>query len=356
MRPMARALVIHPGALGDVLLAAPALAHLRTLRLAPTLAVASHLVGLWGQSGLVERAIDLEALQLHRLFVEPVGGIAMESLLGYDAVVSWLGAGDRVYRSSLRGLACPVVIARAAPSPDTRDHVSQHLLDTLAPLGPVPASLPEARLGVAAASRAEAAAWLTARGIRPGEAVALQPGAGSAAKVWPGYGALAGRLRAAGVPVIAHAGPADAGIITSLVTAGVLDVSDVARDWPLTRVAALFTLVGGTVGNDSGPTHLAAAVGCPTVALFGPTDPARWAPPGRHVRVVAGRGLGAPWEDVGVERVAAVLRELRARAAGDVTAIRMHAALGFAPSGHIDNLPQGTRELLFYRRVPSRRI
>jgi GNAT superfamily N-acetyltransferase len=38
------------------------------------------------------------------------------------------------------------------------------------------------------------------------------------------------------------------------------------------------------------------------------------------------------------------------------SAIRMHAALGFTPSGHIDNLPQGTRELLFYRRVPPRRI
>jgi GNAT superfamily N-acetyltransferase len=37
-------------------------------------------------------------------------------------------------------------------------------------------------------------------------------------------------------------------------------------------------------------------------------------------------------------------------------AIRMHAALGFTPSGHVDNLPQGTRELLFYRRVPPRRI
>jgi ribosomal protein S18 acetylase RimI-like enzyme len=37
-------------------------------------------------------------------------------------------------------------------------------------------------------------------------------------------------------------------------------------------------------------------------------------------------------------------------------AIHMHAALGFTPSGHIDNLPQGTRELLFYRRIPPRRI
>ena len=32
----------------------------------------------------------------------------------------------------------------------------------------------------------------------------------------------------------------------------------------------------------------------------------------------------------------------------------MHAALGFAPSGHIDNLPQGPRELVFYKRIPPR--
>jgi predicted GNAT family acetyltransferase len=38
----------------------------------------------------------------------------------------------------------------------------------------------------------------------------------------------------------------------------------------------------------------------------------------------------------------------------NTTSIRMHTALGFVPSGHIDNLPQGTRELLFYKRVPPR--
>jgi GNAT superfamily N-acetyltransferase len=38
----------------------------------------------------------------------------------------------------------------------------------------------------------------------------------------------------------------------------------------------------------------------------------------------------------------------------NAVSIRMHTALGFAPSGYIDNLPQGTRELLFYKRVPPR--
>jgi len=38
----------------------------------------------------------------------------------------------------------------------------------------------------------------------------------------------------------------------------------------------------------------------------------------------------------------------------NTASIRMHTALGFTPSGHIDNLPQGVRELLFYKRVPPR--
>ncbi len=40
----------------------------------------------------------------------------------------------------------------------------------------------------------------------------------------------------------------------------------------------------------------------------------------------------------------------------NAVSIRMHAALGFVPSGHIDNLPQGSRELIFYRRIPPRGI
>jgi ADP-heptose:LPS heptosyltransferase len=39
------------------------------------------------------------------------------------------------------------------------------------------------------------------------------------------------------------------------------------------------------IGNDSGITHLAAAVGTPVLALFGPTDPAVWGPRGRNVRI-----------------------------------------------------------------------
>ena len=53
------------------------------------------------------------------------------------------------------------------------------------------------------------------------------------------------------------------------------------------------------VGQDSGVTHMAGLMGVPTIALFGPTDPARWAPCGAHVIVIRGAPcLCQSWGDV----------------------------------------------------------
>jgi ADP-heptose:LPS heptosyltransferase len=81
-----------------------------------------------------------------------------------------------------------------------------------------------------------------------------------------------------------------------------------ARAWrslPLPGLAAALAACALFVGNDSGTTHLAAACGCPTLALFGPTDPAAWAPRGRAARVLASRdramgsiGVAEAWEAV----------------------------------------------------------
>lgn len=305
-----RCLAIHPGSLGDVVLASPALAHLGHLGFRTTLAVTSRLVDLFAGSGLVADARDVEGLGLHRLFVEPCEARALEAVLGYDAVVSWFGAGDPTFRKHLVGAGCSVVVARAAPAPVAGRHVARHLVETLASLGPLPAECPAFRLGVTTAERAAAGTWLAARGIGPGEAIVLQPGAGSAAKVWPGFAALARRLRHVSMPVVALAGPADAAAVEALVATEALDRDGLAQDWPLPRIAALLSLARAAVGNDSGPTHLAAAVGCPTVAVFGPTDPAAWAPVGPRVRVVAGPSGDASWGGVTGDRVEAALHAL----------------------------------------------
>jgi GNAT superfamily N-acetyltransferase len=56
----------------------------------------------------------------------------------------------------------------------------------------------------------------------------------------------------------------------------------------------------------------------------------------------------------GVEAMSPTPRLYSSTEETNAVSIRMHAALGFVPSGHIDNLPQGCRELVFYRRIPPR--
>ena len=57
-----------------------------------------------------------------------------------------------------------------------------------------------------------------------------------------------------------------------------------------------------------------------------------------------------------VEAVSPTPRVFSSTEETNAVSIRMHSALGFVPSGHIDNLPQGARELLFYRRIPPRGV
>jgi len=59
-----------------------------------------------------------------------------------------------------------------------------------------------------------------------------------------------------------------------------------AHNLPLPELASALARCRLFLGHDSGVSHLAAAVGTPCVLLFGPTDPAMWAPPGDHVRAL----------------------------------------------------------------------
>jgi ADP-heptose:LPS heptosyltransferase len=83
----------------------------------------------------------------------------------------------------------------------------------------------------------------------------------------------------------------------------------VAREWPVRVLAAALAEAGLFLGNDSGVSHLAAAVGTPTVALFGPTDPTVWSPIGPRVTVV--RSPDGTMDAIGLDAVVAAADERR---------------------------------------------
>lgn len=107
-----------------------------------------------------------------------------------------------------------------------------------------------------------------------------------------GWRALAGKLAAGGLTVVATGGPAaDERRYLDDIWAGTKVMRlDGRLSWP--QLTGLLAGAKVYVGPDTSVTHLAAATGCPTVALFGPTDPRLWAP------WPAG-GLARPWEASG---------------------------------------------------------
>ncbi|MBU4200122.1 MAG: hypothetical protein KKG09_06695 [Verrucomicrobia bacterium] len=70
---------------------------------------------------------------------------------------------------------------------------------------------------------------------------------------------------------------------------GLTGNTPILKDCSLLEVASVLSQCRGYAGNDSGISHLAAAVGIPTVALFGPTDPEVWGPRGTKVSILRGR-------------------------------------------------------------------
>lgn len=114
----------------------------------------------------------------------------------------------------------------------------------------------------------------------------LAAGGGWAAKCWSvtSYGALAAELKAMGMDVVVNAPRKD-----DELAAAVVEASGGAARIVVCNVAGLIALMRRMtlmVGGDSGPTHLAAALGIPLVSLFGPTDPDRNGPRGPGSMVV----------------------------------------------------------------------
>jgi ADP-heptose:LPS heptosyltransferase len=82
-------------------------------------------------------------------------------------------------------------------------------------------------------------------------------------------------------------GPADEQAATAILELAVPELP-MLRPPSVTMLAEILAQAQGFIGHDSGVTHLAALLGVPTVAMFGPTDERRWAPRGAHVTVVRG--------------------------------------------------------------------
>ncbi len=184
-------------------------------------------------------------------------------------------------------------------------HAAEWLARPARALGAEPPAVPS-DLEATEPEAAQAEAFLHDR-LAPGF-LAVHPGSGGSAKNWPseGFASLIERLD--GHPWLLVEGPADVAAAEGLAGQGRCVP---ARRLPLRMLGAVLRQAGLFVGNDSGITHLAAAWGAPTLALFGPTDPATWSPVGRRVAVA--RSASASMSDLPRAEVTRAARTLWTR-------------------------------------------
>jgi heptosyltransferase-3 len=252
-----RRLIIRPGGIGDCILSLPAIEHLRAeytevwvptaivplIRFAVARAIASTGIDLLGLAG-----VDPPAQLIARL-------------RRFDSIISWYGSNREEFREQIRELGLSFRFLAALPDPCARIHAADLFLWQAG--GEGAAAVPRIECGPS----------------ERGDFAVIHPFSGSGRKNWPleRFREVASKLA---LPVRWCAGPEET-LPREL-------MSDAVRFDNLYDLACWLASARVYIGNDSGITHLAAAVGTPVVAIFGTTDPSVWAPRGERVRVVSG--------------------------------------------------------------------
>ena len=270
---MSKILIVRACAIGDFVLNLPAIRALSQARESTPFVLVGYPSTLdLAREFLPVAAIhSIESQPWSRLFHEPIPG------LEFDSAVVWMK--DPTVADNLRLSGIPEVF-RADPFP-TNGHAATHLLRTLNLSAP---PLPDL--------------WK-----RESDEIIIHPGSGSAKKNWPYFEELVSRLGNKALSLWERAPEGRVRVTGMRHTCdphpALSQRERVLAGLTLPQVAQQLRRCRAYIGNDSGITHLAAYLGCPTIALFGPTDPRTWGPLGRRSRIIWKTNL----EDISVDEV-----------------------------------------------------
>lgn len=258
-----RRLLIRPGAIGDCILALPALAYLKT-----------EYTEVWAPSSvvpLIQFADTVRAISSTEVDLIGVGDLQIPAavkaaLQSFDSTVSWYGSNRCEFRNALAQLGVRCQFHAALPPDSFEGHATDFFAQQV---GAPPGLKPHIEISPSCK-----------RG-----SVVIHPFSGGVRKNWPlaCFRELASRLP---YTVEWTAGPEE-------------PLAAATRFMNLGELAKWLAGAQLYIGNDSGITHLAAGCGVRTLALFGPTRPRTWAPRGDNVTVL----WSDPLERLTVDRV-----------------------------------------------------
>lgn len=283
-----RILVVQTAFLGDIVLTTPLLRELRRVHPGASLSVvtteigarlltegldADHLFVLdkrWNRSG-TDSCREL----LRRLRREPFdAAVAAHRSLRTGIIVRLCGAPLRVGFAGAPGAWA----YNRRVAWDADKHAVRRYLDLTAPLGGLPAEAdPRPALAVSPAADRRVGEMLRRQHIVPGrDIVCIAPGSAWATKRWvpEGFAALLDASRRLGLTPVLIGSAGERELCRAVNALAQEPAPVLAGETGVRELIALLARARALVGNDSGPAHVASAVGTPVVTIFGPTAPA----------------------------------------------------------------------------------
>ena len=303
------ALILRPGAIGDAIVTLPTVQRLVAAwpGCQVTLVAGGQATSLLRGRCAAHQVASYDEPRWAWLFAQDMPEAMAALLAGMEAIIFYLANAESPVAGRLRARLGPKFCPWPA-LPPTPMAISLHLQGALRPWDMEPQASPP-KLTLTGSDADDAARFWEKHQLGRAPVVALHPGSGSPRKNWPAsryaeLGSLLATRYQARILIIA--GPADGNALAEMRIRWRGPEPLVVENLPLAQVAALITRCRCLVGNDSGIAHLAAALGTPTVALFGATDPRIWAPQGPAVAILSAYGAPGGLERLGVD---AVLRQ-----------------------------------------------
>jgi heptosyltransferase III len=280
-----RILILRGGSIGDFVFTLPAFTAVRKQwpKAYIELVGYPHIAQLAVAGGLADSVFSLESANVARYFA--MGAVLDEKqteyIRSFDLIISYLYDPIGTLKENLLNAGARQVIYG-----DPRvlmSHAIDVLMKPLEELAIYPEGGEFSQLAITDHHRKSGKSKVERVGER---VVALHPGSGSPKKNWPlsRFVELGEKLRKKGIIPVFTLGEADREIAVELERqkTGIT----VLPTGSLLELAEFLFACSGYVGNDSGITHLAAALGIPVVAIFGPTEPDIWAPRSPNAKVI----------------------------------------------------------------------
>ncbi len=293
-------LVIHQGALGDFILALPALETLRKVfRQARSVIMGyPRILQLVEKRFYADDIVSIDQKGMASFFVREgtLDPGLSEFFKGFDLIVVFgRDAEGSIVKNLRRVCGGRVFHIGSFPPAGEKVHLTDHLVGQFAQYG-FPAWGSNPRLYLKEGDREWAKDFWKSKGVtfeERSKVVILHPGSGSKKNVWPldRFLDLAHALQDdLGSKILVVLGPAEGPEVREAFEGMGFPAPILARGLTLLQLASVMEGCRFFAGNDSGISHLAAALGIPTVAIFGPTDQRVWSPRGEKTFVVS-RGV-----------------------------------------------------------------